>query len=232
MTLTIDWRNIAVRLALTILAGTLIGFNRGERDRPAGLRTTILVCLAASLAMIEANLLLSTHGKSADSFVNVDVMRLPLGILTGIGFIGGGAIIRRGDLVMGVTTAATMWLVTVIGLCFGGGQLYIGAAATALAMIILTWFKEIENRTKRVQHARFKIVTASTEMIDQDVQSRFTAEGYRIMQWSVGYSDLTHRRTLECRVRWHARAHDTTTPAFVDDLSRAPDVLKLEWKPI
>jgi MgtC family len=50
-------------------------------------------------------------------------MRLPLGILTGVGFIGGGTILKRGDLVTGVTTAATLWLVTVIGLCFGGGQL-------------------------------------------------------------------------------------------------------------
>jgi putative Mg2+ transporter-C (MgtC) family protein len=167
-----------------------------------------------------------------DSFVNVDVMRLPLGILTGIGLIGGGAIIRRGDLVMGVTTAATMWLVTVIGLCFGGGQLYIGAAATALAMIVLIWFKQIENRTKRVQHARFKVVTASTETIDHDVRSRVSAEGYRIMRLSVGYSSLTSRRTLDCQVRWHARTQDTTTPGFVDELSRAPNVLEVEWKPI
>jgi len=53
----------------------------------------------------------------------MDLMRLPLGILTGVGFIGGGAIFKKGDLVTGVTTAATLWMVTVIGLCLGGGQL-------------------------------------------------------------------------------------------------------------
>src|SRR5215470_7526905 len=97
---------------------------------PPGLRTTLLVCLAASVAMIEANLLLPLTGKPSDSFVQLDVMRLPLGILSGMGFLRAGAIIRRPDLVMGVTTAATLWMVTVVGLCFGGGQFVLGACAT------------------------------------------------------------------------------------------------------
>jgi putative Mg2+ transporter-C (MgtC) family protein len=231
MALTIDWRDIAIRLALTMLAGALIGYNRGAHDRPAGLRTTILVCLAAALSMIEANLLLMTRGKPVDGFVNFDVMRLPLGILTGMGFIGGGAIIRRGDLILGVTTAATLWLVTVIGICFGGGQIYLGSTATAIAMVVLIWLKKIENRTEQVQHARFKIVTGSTDLNEEDVRSRLSAEGYRLVQSSVSCSNLTRRRTLECQVRWHARSHDMNTPAFVNDLASAPDVLKVEWRP-
>jgi putative Mg2+ transporter-C (MgtC) family protein len=90
MPLTLGWREIALRLALSLIAGVLIGLDRGERGRPAGLRTTLLVCLAASVAMIQANLLLGTSGKPANSFVTLDLMRLPLGILTGMGFIGGG----------------------------------------------------------------------------------------------------------------------------------------------
>jgi putative Mg2+ transporter-C (MgtC) family protein len=72
-----------------------------------------------------------------DSFVMNDLMRLPLGILTGVGFIGGGAILRRDNIVVGVTTAATLWLVTVIGLCLGGGQLGLGIAATLLGFFAL-----------------------------------------------------------------------------------------------
>jgi putative Mg2+ transporter-C (MgtC) family protein len=71
---------------------------------PAGLRTTLLVCLAASVAMIQTNLLLMTVGKTQDSFVVMDIMRLPLGILSGMGFIGAGAIVRRDNIVLGVTT--------------------------------------------------------------------------------------------------------------------------------
>src|SRR6266403_152886 len=116
MPLTVGWRDIAARLFFTVLAGALIGWNRGEHGHPAGLRTTMLVCLAASVAMIETNLLLGTRGKPQDSFAVFDPMRLPLGILSGMGFIGAGAILRRGNVVQGVTTAATLWFVTVIGL--------------------------------------------------------------------------------------------------------------------
>src|SRR6202167_1001142 len=104
MPVTLDWQQIALRLTLTVVAGLVIGFNRGEHGRPAGMRTTLLVCLAASVAMIQANLLMNTVGKSSDSFVVLDLMRLPLGILSGIGFIGAGAILRRDNLVVGVTT--------------------------------------------------------------------------------------------------------------------------------
>ena len=94
MLLELTWTNIALRLALTMLAGSIIGFDRGARGRAAGFRTTILVALAASVAMILANLLLSVSGKTPESFSTMDVMRLPLGILTGVGFIGGGTIVR------------------------------------------------------------------------------------------------------------------------------------------
>src|ERR1041385_9359213 len=121
MPIALSWREIALRLLLTVVAGAVIGLNRGERGHPAGLRTTILVCLAASLSMIAANLLLDTRGKASDSFGAMDLMRLPLGILSGIGFIGAGAIVRRDRIIVGVTTAATIWFLTVVGLCLGGG---------------------------------------------------------------------------------------------------------------
>jgi putative Mg2+ transporter-C (MgtC) family protein len=110
------WDDLALRLALTLVASALIGLNRGVKGHVAGLRTTMLVCLAASIAMIMANKLLALGGKTTGSFAVTDVMRLPLGILSGMGFIGGGVILRRGDLVTGVTTSATRWTVTVIGL--------------------------------------------------------------------------------------------------------------------
>jgi putative Mg2+ transporter-C (MgtC) family protein len=88
MPTNIGWPDIAIRLALTIVAGMLIGYNRTEYGKAAGLRTTLLVCLAASVAMIQVNLLLPTAGRPLDSFVMNDLMRFPLGILTGVGFIG------------------------------------------------------------------------------------------------------------------------------------------------
>jgi len=111
-----------VRLACALIAAGIIGYNRGEHGKAAGLRTTLLVCLAAAVAMLQVNALLPLAGRGSDSFVMNDLMRLPLGILTGVGFIGAGAILRRREVVTGVTTAATLWYVTVIGLCFGADR--------------------------------------------------------------------------------------------------------------
>jgi putative Mg2+ transporter-C (MgtC) family protein len=71
MPLTLAWHEIALRLALSAVAGGLIGSDRGEHGRPAGLRTTLLVCLAAAVALVQTNLLLGTVGKTADSFVTL-----------------------------------------------------------------------------------------------------------------------------------------------------------------
>jgi len=131
---------------MTLIAGAVMGFNREARGHAAGLRTTILVGLAAAVSMIQANVLLPVEGKTTDSFGEIDLMRLPLGILTGVGFIGAGAILRRGDWIIGVTTAATLWIMTVIGLCFGGGQLALGCVATILAVITLWALRPIDVR--------------------------------------------------------------------------------------
>jgi len=141
MPLHITWADIALRLVSALIAAAILGYNRGEHGKAAGLRTTMLVCLAAALAMVAVNILLPLAGRSPDSFVTTDLMRLPLGILTGVGFIGGGAILRRGNLVTGVTTAATLWYVTVVGLCFGGGQFLLGCIATAIGALVL-WAAE------------------------------------------------------------------------------------------
>jgi len=150
--------DIAIRLALTMLAGGIIGLNRGARGHAAGFRTTILVCLAASVAMIQANILLPLAGKTPESFSVMDLMRLPLGILTGVGFIGGGTILKRRDLVTGVTTAATLWLVTVIGLCFGGGQLALGGVTTVLAVCTLWALKKVDIWMPREHRARVVVI--------------------------------------------------------------------------
>ena len=159
MTMPLDptWQDIGVRLLFTVAAAEIIGVDREARGHAAGLRTTILVALAASVAMIQANILLSVSGKTASSFSQMDVMRLPLGILTGVGFIGGGAILRRGDLLSGVTTAATLWAVTVIGLCMGGGQIGLGSAATAIGVGTLALLKWIDERIPRLWRARLTI---------------------------------------------------------------------------
>lgn len=149
--------DVLARIGATIAAGGLIGMNRERGGHAAGFRTTILVGLAACLAMVEGNLLLSTPISEAHSAVRLDVLWLALGTLTGVGFIGAGAIMHKGDLVTGVTTAATLWVITAIGLCFGGGQFLLGAIATATAFIVLSPMKFVRDTICRRESAVISI---------------------------------------------------------------------------
>jgi putative Mg2+ transporter-C (MgtC) family protein len=179
MSPSLAWPDIGLRLGLTLLVGLVIGFNRSEHGKAAGMRTTILVCLAASVAMIQVNLLLPTAGRTTDSFVMNDLMRLPLGILTGVGFIGGGAILRRDNIVVGVTTAATLWLVTVIGLCLGGGQIGLGLAAAALGLFALWFLGRIEQALPRECRERVVIELEGGDPGGAAIRRRLESAGLR-----------------------------------------------------
>jgi len=202
MSLHPTWQDIAVRLLLTMIAGALIGFNRGAQGHSAGFRTTILVGLAAAVAMIQANVLLSVAGKTADSFGVMDLMRLPLGILTGVGFIGGGTILKRGSLVTGVTTAATLWAVTVIGLCFGGGQIGLGIAATVLGFATLWALKWLDVRIPREHIATVVIESNPGPTSTSDLPMAIAALGFDGEIQRQAKSNESERVQLSFEIRW------------------------------
>lgn len=233
MPLTLQWQEIAVRLALTLVAGTLVGIDRSERGQAAGLRTTILVCMAAAVAMIQMNLLLPMAGKTPDSFASLDLMRLPLGILTGVGFIGGGAILRRGNMVQGVTTAATLWIVTVIGLCLGGGQLALGMTTLAMVLLVLWALKRLESLIHQERHATLSVSVNAPGPTDDEIPAMLSRAGFEIKAWDVissSRSDAAPLRKVRCEVSWRGRRDDPLTPPIVDQIAQIPSVTRLRWK--
>jgi putative Mg2+ transporter-C (MgtC) family protein len=230
MPVTLTWQEIAVRLVLSVLAGGLIGLDRGEHGRPAGLRTTLLVCLAAAIAMIQANLLLATRGKAGDSFITLDLMRLPLGILTGMGFIGGGAILRRDGFVLGVTTAATLWFVTIVGLCFGGGQIKLGIASFVLGMLVLEGLRWFDYRMKQEQHGILYLTTERDQPQQDAIQALVRQAGYKIDVASATYFNQTKQRALEFRLQWRGMPRGEDVPSFMEKLSNDPHVVTAQWK--
>ena len=230
MPLTLTWQEIALRLALSVVAGALIGLDRGERGRPAGLRTTLLVCLAAAVAMIQANLLLATAGRAANSFIMLDLMRLPLGILTGMGFIGAGAVLRRDGLVVGVTTAATLWFVTVIGLCFGGGQISLGIAGLFLGLIVVSGLRWIEYRMTQDQHATLSLTTNRDKPTQEEIYGTVQKAGYKIKTSSVAYINQARQRQFEFLLQWRVSPRNLDAPPFLRELSGDPNVLTAQWK--
>ncbi|HEY7304055.1 MAG TPA: MgtC/SapB family protein [Bryobacteraceae bacterium] len=231
MPLALQPHDIALRIGLTFLAGLLIGLNRGEHGRPAGLRTTLLVSLAACLAMLQVNALLNTGGKPPSSFITLDLMRLPLGILSGMGFIGGGAILRRDSLVLGVTTAATLWFVTVVGLCFGGGQITLGLLGLALGLFVLWVLQWVEQRTKQERHATLQLLTDASGPGEDQIRSLLAAENIRVGSVGISYMQPENRREFTYELWWRIRRSEHPHPGIVEKLAAKPGVVKLDWKP-
>jgi putative Mg2+ transporter-C (MgtC) family protein len=231
MPVNLQWDDVAIRLALTVVAGVLIGLNRQEHGRPAGMRTTVLVCLAASVSMIQANMLLGTVGKTSGSFVVMDLMRLPLGILSGMGFIGGGVILKRGNLVLGVTTAATLWFVTAMGLCFGGGQIQLGLILLALGLFVLWGLKRVEEWLPKEYRATFYLCIDADGPTEEEIEQRLCAEGFHIASRGIHLDRAASTCKLEMDVSWHARPLDKDIPPLVQELAKYPHVRDLKWSP-
>lgn len=225
----ITWSNVAIRLLLVILASALIGFDRESTSRPAGLRTVLLVGLAAAISMIQVNLLLPVRGKVPDSYVVMDLMRLPLGILSGMGFIGAGAILRKDDRVAGVTTAATLWFVTVMGLCFGGGQIKLGIAATFIGIGVLRGLRWLEQRWLHQQSASLNLTTSVEGPDEQELSSLLKNNGFRLERCSVSYLKSSGERKLSCEVHWQGLSADQESPVFLKDLLQRNGVQELSW---
>ena len=132
----------AVRLVAAVVAGALIGLEREAHAKPAGFRTYIIICLGAALLMI-----LSIYvPQTLPHFKNGDPGRIAAQVVTGIGFLGAGAIFRLGVNVRGLTTAAGIWTTAAIGLVFGAGMFAVGAIALILVLITLTVLDLVETR--------------------------------------------------------------------------------------
>lgn len=133
--------DIFIRLALSCLLGGLVGIERESIHRPAGFRTHVLVCIGSTLVML-ANLYLFEQLKG---YANIDPARLGAQVISGIGFLGAGTIIREGSSVKGLTTAAGLWAVAGIGIAIGLG-FYVGATiATVFILITLVAFSKFEH---------------------------------------------------------------------------------------
>jgi putative Mg2+ transporter-C (MgtC) family protein len=228
--LTVTWTDAAVRIALTVMAAAAIGFDRGVEGYPAGMRTTLLVALAVCLSMLQANWLMNTVGKTPDSFVVLDLMRLPLGILTGVGFIGGGVILKRDDAIRGLTTAATLWFVTVIGLCFGGGQNALGVAGALIGLGVLRGLKLIERRLRQERPSELRIRWNADDFDSDSALATIGASTLRVSNIAIKHNVSERIQELRCTVRRWSPPDEPRPPFEVLELVRRPGVLEWEWK--
>jgi len=135
---SLGWDDNLARLSLAAVLGGAIGFERELRDREAGLRTHLLVCLGSALFTIVSAYGFREFLTSGDQVIRADPTRIAAQIVTGIGFLGAGAIIRQGLSVRGLTTAATLWVAAAIGIAAGAGY-YSGAVIGTVVTLVALW---------------------------------------------------------------------------------------------
>ncbi len=158
--MVISWWDVAARLGLAVLLGGAVGFERESHNRPAGFRTHILVCVGAALFMM-----VSAYGYigQVKPGFQADVERIAAQVVTGVGFLGAGTILRHRGSVHGLTTAASIWAVSAVGLAVGIG--FNAGAITGTAFILLSLLVLGRLDQKILQQRRFKLL--SVRAVDQ-----------------------------------------------------------------
>ncbi len=130
---------ITLKLLLAVALGGLVGLERETSHKPAGFRTNILICVGSAMMMILSGLVLGTSGTA-----NIDLTRIAAGVITGIGFMGAGTIIRARGSIVGLTTAATLWAMAGLGLVIGAGYYLAAVIFTAIVISTLVAFRYLE----------------------------------------------------------------------------------------
>jgi putative Mg2+ transporter-C (MgtC) family protein len=213
------------RLCLAGVLGAAIGLERELRDREAGLRTHMVVAMGAALFTI-----MSAYGfrdvLSGNNalLVRTDPTRIAAQIVTGIGFLGAGAIIRQGFSVRGLTTAATLWLTAAVGLAAGAGSYAAAAVTTALALFSLWPLRVLAYRTfSRVQERRLTVLLAEGAGATGVIE-RMESLGVQVEAFAFAERGDTRTLAVTCDL---PRALEQTT--LVRELSVLPDVKGVRW---
>ncbi|HMI29843.1 MAG TPA: MgtC/SapB family protein [Gaiellaceae bacterium] len=223
---TLNWDESLLRLSLAAVLGGMIGIERELREREAGLRTHLLVALGSALFTIVGAYGFHAFLDSGQSVVRADPTRIAAQIVTGIGFLGAGAIIRQGLSVRGLTTAATLWVVAAVGLAAGAGYYSAAVITTAVVLVALWPLRVIAYRILRryrAEDGRLVVElpsgTPPGELIDEIERA-----GARIA--AIVVSQEADRRRLELDL---ALPRGLAAPRLVARIADVPNVVDVRW---
>ena len=223
---SLNWDESLLRLSLAAVLGGMIGAERELRDREAGLRTHLLVSLGSALFTIVGAYGFHAFLSSGASVVRADPTRIAAQIVTGIGFLGAGAIIRHGLSVRGLTTAATLWVVAAVGMAAGAGYYSVAAITTALVLIALYPLRILAYliiRRFRVEDGRL-LVELPAGQTPGAVIDAVERTGARIE--SIDVSTEGDRRRVQLDVEL---PRDTVAAALVATVADIEHVAEVRW---
>ncbi len=219
----IQWE-LLLRIGIGTALGGIIGYERDVHGRPAGLRTHMIVGLAsATFMVVSTNFVYMQHYHHED-LVEVDASRIAASIVTGMGFLAGGAILRIGLSVQGLTTAAALWLVGAIGMASGSGMYAVASFVTLLGVLALTILRRFEDKdTRAAQRRRIDL------LLGPDASATKLSAKLRDMGLTVSTlaqerktDEKTQALLLEVRI-----PQQIEIDKLIDDLGAEPDVRRV-----
>jgi len=224
-----DYIEITFRLVAALAAGGIIGLERSYRGRAAGFRTHALVCLASSLLMLVTvyeSQWFSAHGGSR---VVVDPTRMAQGIMTGIGFLGAGVIVKEGLSVRGLTTAASIWVTAAIGILTGIGFYFAAGIGAVLTLGTLSVFRWIESKIPTEFYANFSVRFArDAAMPEPELRRLVLQHGFTV--YNLNYRLVAEGAQFEYRMVLRAVGTDGVR-ALSDALKSLTEVIEYRIAP-
>ncbi len=191
--------DILARLLVATMAGGLIGLERSYHGRPAGFRTHTLVCVASSLLMLVTMYQAKWFAGAPLDTVRIDPTRMAQGVMTGIGFLGAGVIMREGLTVRGLTTAASIWTTAAIGILAGVGLYGAVLVGSIITIGILTVFRKVESRMRSQIFANNTIVFGrGNYMSEEEIRALLLKNGFSVA--NISYRLMEKGAQLEYRM--------------------------------
>jgi putative Mg2+ transporter-C (MgtC) family protein len=146
------------RIAAGAVLGGVIGYERDRHHRPVGLRTHLIVAMAAATFMVISSQFVYWQHYGKDDLIEVDSSRIAASVVSAVGFLAGGAILKTGVTIQGLTTAAGLWLVTAIGMSSGAGMYVESGVVTLLGLLALTVLRRFEDKNDHLTRRRVTVV--------------------------------------------------------------------------
>ena len=221
---------VLLRISLAFLAGLVLGFEREGRGRAAGLRTTMLTCVASCLAMLLSHYFAVQYGLAPDAMWRPDPGRLAAGILTGIGFLGAGTIVRENGTVRGLTTAAVLWYATILGLIFGSGHLALGIIGWSIALIALFLLPRLEEHIESTQHAVICVTLGMDGEDEKQMRPLIEAQGVEIVAVLLDVDAVAQTQTFRFHVKFHKSEVSAVPATLARTLGAQAGVLQVRWR--
>jgi putative Mg2+ transporter-C (MgtC) family protein len=187
---------VLVRLLAAFLLGALLGLERETRVRPAGLRTHILVSLASATFMLVSTQFVYFQHYANNGLVRVDPSRIASGVVMGMGFLGAGSILRTGLDVHGLTTAASLWMVSAVGLAAGCGMFPEAVTATGAALFVLVGLSLVESKHKRKVKRRVKLELDENQPTQAELQAVLNNLGVPVTKIAYDRDLVNHLASL------------------------------------